>query len=129
MRTPMPSPTGTNREGLYLSPKAAAYDAAMTDGKRGKVREFLGSKLDPADLEALERLLDEEETEADATAVEPEVAQDAASHRQRVDRLYEAGQVTYGQAQDMKRRGPQRVETSGERAERLKQFPNSDRLK
>lgn len=48
MRTPMPSPHGTNRAGLFLNPRGA-YDAMPADGGAELV-EFLRGKLSDADL-------------------------------------------------------------------------------
>jgi hypothetical protein len=63
----MPSPKGTNREGLFLHGRAsAAYDEepATGEGKGMRAMRFLASKLDPDDWAALrEYLLDGEMSE------------------------------------------------------------------
>jgi hypothetical protein len=69
MRTPMPSPNGTNHALLFVNTPGAAYDAApVIDGNRklgglsGKgytrLMEFLTGKLEDDDMFELHRLLE-----------------------------------------------------------------------
>ena len=51
MRTPMPSPRGTNRAGLFLnSNPRAAYDAALSEESAAELLAFLQGKLSEEDL-------------------------------------------------------------------------------
>ena len=51
MRTPMPSPRGTNRAGLFLnSNPRGAYDAALSEESAAALLAFLQGKLSDADL-------------------------------------------------------------------------------
>lgn len=65
MSKPMPSPRGTNIEGLYLGDRrGAAYDAAMLSAEGNlsadqldAVLEFLADKLGPDELAVVKQLL------------------------------------------------------------------------
>lgn len=49
MRTPMPSPRGTNHARLFVNPRGA-YDAALPEGAAAELLAFLQGKLSEADL-------------------------------------------------------------------------------
>ena len=51
MRTPMPSPRGTNRAGLFLNRNpGGAYDAALSEESAAELLAFLQGKLSEEDL-------------------------------------------------------------------------------
>lgn len=69
MRTPMPSPNGTNFAGLYLSGReTGAYDSAgglpnnavggLDDNVADQIRQFLRGKLSDADYKTALEMLD-----------------------------------------------------------------------
>jgi hypothetical protein len=49
MRTPMPSPRGTNHARLFVNPRGA-YDAALSEESAADLLVFLTGKLSDADL-------------------------------------------------------------------------------
>jgi hypothetical protein len=49
MRTPMPSPHGTNHARLFVNPRGA-YDAALPEDAAAELITFLTGKLSDADL-------------------------------------------------------------------------------
>jgi hypothetical protein len=51
MRTPMPSPRGTNHARLFVNPRGA-YDAALSEESAADLLVFLTGKLSDADLAA-----------------------------------------------------------------------------
>jgi hypothetical protein len=80
----MPSPLGTNHEGLYIRDcgPQAAYDAAREDENMpAKILEFLAGKLSPQDMSQLKTLLQ-------GTAAEDE---DVENEEERQERLAKTG--------------------------------------
>jgi hypothetical protein len=102
--TPCPSPRGTNVERLYIvrKPERMAMDAALgdpddndsnvdgSDDLVDKIYQLLAGKLEPADLEALIKLIQPDDDEPmPAQAQDRRLALDALIHR----RLAQGAQI------------------------------------
>ena len=57
----MPSPRGTNIEGLTMPGPVAAYDAALSDDDMQKLKSFLETKLEDDDLATAMSMLGEDD--------------------------------------------------------------------
>ena len=123
MPRPMPSPRGTNYEGLTMPGPVAAYDAALSDDTTKRLTDFLADKITPEDMDAVRQIVSEDD-EPDNT-----MAGDAATHRARVRDQYRRGLINAQEHDRMLLEPARRVSTAADHARLSTLFPNMGRLK
>lgn len=123
MPRPMPSPRGTNIEGLTMPGPVAAYDAALSDDTTKRLTDFLSDKITPEDMDAVRQIVSEDD-ESDTT-----MAGDAASYRERLRQKHRAGFITSQDYERMVLSPPPHPTTAADQAHLSTLFPNMGRLK
>lgn len=124
MTKPMPSPRGTNLEGLTMPGAVAAYDAALEADTMKKLSDFLSDKITPEDLEMVEKILDGDGDDTDAS-----MAGDAKRHYDDIREKYRRGFINSREYETAMMSGPRRPVLASDAAGFAKMFPNSGRLR
>jgi hypothetical protein len=135
----MPSPSGTNIEGLYIRDcgPSAAYDAARDDENMpAKILEFLAGKLSPQDMSQLKTLLQGSAEDEDAETEEERQARLAkrgnewgGAYSFASDSCTGGGaRMAGGNGLDARMTGGKRVNTARAEREFNKLFPSAGKL-
>ena len=124
MSKPMPSPHGTNLEGLTMPGPVAAYDAALEDDQMQKVSTFLADKLTHEDHAAVLKMLGgEDDDDSDAT-----MAGDAKRYYDTVRENYRRGILNSREYETALMSPPRRPVLASDAAGFAAMFPNAGRL-
>jgi hypothetical protein len=112
----MPSPNGTNREGLFIDTPVAAYDALPPDFKPSlnadelqEILDFLKKKLSDADYQAVEKMIFGEMNGEDQPTDfpgKPSTAMDKLPPRVRAQALKALDEIRTQRAENFRTRWP-----------------------